>query len=157
LKSNFDSSFLQIRVFKSSFSAKTKSFRHKSISIASFKFSTSTTFISGTTEASGAFSFGTKIFFIHFSFAQIVAGKTLFIFLKSQFKDNSHKKILFSSNSCKKSNSQARIHTAIGKSKLGQDFLISAGAKFTVILEAGNFAQLDFKADLSLSLLSCTH
>ena len=53
------------------------------------------TFIQRITEASREFETGTKIFLKPFSFAQIVAGKTLLIFLKSQFKDNSQIKILF--------------------------------------------------------------
>jgi hypothetical protein len=50
-----------------------------------------------------------------------------------------------------------KIPTAIGKSKLGPVFLMSAGARFTVILETGSFIFEDFKALLILSLLSWTH
>jgi hypothetical protein len=50
-----------------------------------------------------------------------------------------------------------KIQIAIGKSKLGQDFLIFAGAKLTVILVVANLVSLDFIADFNLSLLSCTH
>ena len=47
--------------------------------------------------------------------------------------------------------------TAIPKSKLGPDFFIFAGARLTVIRVVGSFAQLDFNALLSRSLLSWTH
>jgi hypothetical protein len=43
----------------------------------------------------------------------------------------------------------------MGKSKLGPLFLISAGAKFTVILFIGSLFPEDLSADFSLSLLSC--
>jgi len=46
---------------------------------------------------------------------------------------------------------------AIGRSKHGHDFLISAGARFTVILDVGSLLLADFMADLNLSLLSCIH
>ncbi|MGB2110896.1 MAG: hypothetical protein ACPHY8_03185 [Patescibacteria group bacterium] len=59
--------------------------------IISAKFSTAITSISGIIEASKAFSFGTNILLNHFSFAQIVAGKTHQTFLKFPSKDNSHK------------------------------------------------------------------
>jgi hypothetical protein len=154
LKSYLFSNVSEIFLDKSSFSVIFSSFLQSSICIASDKFSTAMTFIQGITEASREFETGTKIFSKPFSFAQIVAGKTLLIFLKSQFKDNSQIKILFSSKVLSKSNSASKIPIAMGKSKLGQDFLMSAGARFTVILEDGSFDQLDFKADLSLSLLS---
>jgi len=46
------------------------------------------------------------------------------------------------------------IPTAIETSKLGHVFLISAGARLTVILEVGSLKFDDFSALLSLSLLS---
>jgi hypothetical protein len=46
------------------------------------------------------------------------------------------------------------IQTAIGKSNETHDFFISAGAKFTVIRVVGSLKLEDFKALLSLSLLS---
>jgi hypothetical protein len=49
----------------------------------------------------------------------------------------------------------SRIQIATGKSKHGHDFFISAGARFTVILDVGNLKLLDFIADLKRSLLSC--
>jgi hypothetical protein len=48
------------------------------------------------------------------------------------------------------------IQIAIHRSNDTQDFLISAGAKFTVILVVGSLKEDDFNAHLSLSLLSCT-
>jgi hypothetical protein len=47
-----------------------------------------------------------------------------------------------------------KIQIAIHKSYETHDFLISAGARFTVILVVGNLNEEDFKAHLSLSLLS---
>jgi len=91
----------------------------------------------------------------HLSTAQIVAGSTLDIFLNLQSSASSQIKILsLIKSSFLIYQSLKSIQTAIGKSKLGQVFLISAGAKFTVILLAGSLLQLDFIADLSLSLLS---
>jgi hypothetical protein len=48
----------------------------------------------------------------------------------------------------------SKIQIAIGRSKLGPTFFISAGARLTVILVDGSFAPLALKALLSLSLLS---
>jgi hypothetical protein len=117
----------------------------------SFKSSTQTTSIHGIIEASKIFSFGIKILLNHFSFAQIVLGKTQFIFLNFQSSDNSQIKIASFINFSITSHSCKSIQTAIAKSKFGPDFLISAGAKFIVILEAGNLESLDFKAERSLS------
>jgi hypothetical protein len=86
--------------------------------------------------------------------AFIVAGNILLTFLKSQFKDNSQIKIDSEIKSSIISQEFNKIHIAIGKSKLGQVFFISAGARFTIILVVGNFFQEFFKADLILSLLS---
>jgi hypothetical protein len=83
-----------------------------------------------------------------------VAGNTETTFLSLQSRDNSHKKIESDINVSSINPSFNMIQIAIGKSKLGQDFLISAGARFTVILVIGNLLPLDFIADLSLSLLS---
>jgi hypothetical protein len=125
------------------------------ISIKSSSVSTEITSISGIIEASFAFIYGINILLNHFSFAQIVAGSTLEIFLNFQSRASSHKKILsFTSLSSLIHQSFKSIQIAIGKSKLGHVFLISAGARFIVILLAGSLELLDFIADLSLSLLS---
>jgi hypothetical protein len=137
--------------------AMSNSFSLFKISINSFKFSIQTTSIHGIIDASNTFSFGIKILLNPFSLAQIVAGKTQFIFLNFPSRDNSQIKIessikLFSTTpSCKS------IQTAIAKSKPDPDFLISAGAIFTTILVIGNLVPLDFIAERSLSLASFTH
>jgi hypothetical protein len=125
-----------------------------SIFITSDKFFTLIISIQGIIEASGELSYGTKILLKPFSLAFIVAGKILFTFLKSQFKDNSQIKIEFSINFSSISPELSKIPIAIGKSKLGQVFFMSAGARFTIILVVGNFFQEFFNADLILSLLS---
>jgi hypothetical protein len=108
-------------------------------------------------EASLEFCFETNIFLNHFSFAHIVAGSIDATFLNFPSSDNSHKKIDSSIKSLAINHSCNNIQIAIGKSKLGQDFLIFAGAKLTVILVIGSLLLEDFIADLILSLLSCTH
>jgi hypothetical protein len=139
---------------KSNFSEIINSFFQLSISITSNKFSTGITSIHGIIEASFEFSFGTKILLNHFFCAQIVAGKTEATFLSLQSRDNSQIKIESFINLSSINPSCNNTQIAIGKSKLGPVFLISAGAKLTVILVIGNFFQDDFIADLSLSLLS---
>ena len=84
----------------------------------------------------------------------IVAGRTLETFLSLQSRDNSPIKIDSLTKSSLIFHSFKSIQIAIGKSKLGPDFLISAGAKLTVILVIGSLFQEDFKADFILSLLS---
>jgi hypothetical protein len=127
------------------------------ISINSLKFSTQITSIHGIIEASIKFSFGINIRLNHFSFAQIVDGKTPFIFLNFQSRESSQIKIDFSIKSFFISFSCKSIQIAIGKSKLDPDFLISAGAIFTTILVIGSLVPLDFIAERSLSLASLTH
>jgi len=124
------------------------------IFITSNKFFTQITSIQGIIEASKQLSFGTKILLNHFSFAQIVVGKILETFLNFQSKDNSQMKIESFTNLSLICPPFNKIQIAIGKSKLGHDFLISAGARFTVILLIGNLFELDLKADFILSLLS---
>jgi hypothetical protein len=99
-------------------------------------------------------SFGINILLNPLSLAHIVAGKTLDTFLSLPSRANSHKKIESFTNSSFIEPLFKSIHIAIGKSKLGHDFLISAGAKFTVILVIGNLFPDDFNADFILSLLS---
>jgi hypothetical protein len=155
LKSNFDSKIFSCLYFlKSSFGIMINSFSQFKISIASDKDSTEIISIQGIIEASKLFSFGKKILLNHFSLALIVAGKTEGIFLNFQSKDNSQIKILSSIKSESKTPEFSKTPIAIGKSKLGHVFLISAGAKFTTILVIGNLFQADFIADFSLSLLS---
>jgi hypothetical protein len=60
-----------------------------SISVTSSKLSSGITSIHGTMDASFEFAFGTNILLNHFSFAQIVAGKTDATFLSLQSSDNS--------------------------------------------------------------------
>jgi hypothetical protein len=127
------------------------------MSINSLRLSTQITSIQGIIEASKTFSFGINILLNHFSFAQIVDGKTQFIFLSFQSKDNSHIKIELLTKKSRIKFSCKSIQIAIAKSKPEPDFLISAGAKLTTILVEGNFVQLDFKAERSLSLASLTH
>jgi hypothetical protein len=104
------------------------------------------------------FSFGINILLNQFSRAQIVAGSIPDTFLSFQSSANSHKNILHSINFFSMiTSSDNRIQIAIGKSKLGPTFLMSAGARFTVILVVGSLARLDFKALLTLSLLSWIH
>jgi hypothetical protein len=89
------------------------------------------------------------------SFAQIVDGNTDEIFLNFQSRASSHKNIdSFTKVSSIIYQSFNNIPTARAKSKLGPVFFISAGARFTVILLVDNLVPLDFRADLSLSLLS---
>jgi hypothetical protein len=157
LKSYLLSTLSTLNFLKSKVEATSNSFFLFKISINSLKFFTQITSIHGIIEASVTFSFGIKIFLNPFSLAQIVAGKTPFIFLNLPSRDNSQIKIessikLFSTTpSCKS------IQTAIAKSKLDPDFLISAGAIFTTILVIGSLVQLDFIAERSLSLASFTH
>ena len=122
------------------------------------KFSIQIISIQGIIDASIEFHFGTKILLKPFSFAQIVIGKIESTILNFQSKANSQMKIESSINlSSVIHQSFLKIQIAIGKSKLGQDFLIFAGAKLTVILVVANLVSLDFIADFNLSLLSCTH
>jgi len=140
LKSNFSEIFNSLSLFN--------------ISITSSKFSTAITSIQGIIEASNTLSFGINILLNHISFAQIVAGNTLETFLSLQSRDNSPIKIDSFTKSSTIDPLFKSIHIAIGKSKLGHDFLISAGAKLTVILFIGSLFPEDFKADFILSLLS---
>jgi hypothetical protein len=142
---------------KSNCSIMFKSLFQFNISIASSKDSTSITSIHGIIDASRELVFGTNILLNHFSFAQIVAGKIEATFLRFQSSDNSQIKIESLIKLLLIYQPFKSIHIAIGKSKLGQDFLISAGAKLTVILFIGNLFPDDFNADFILSLLSCTH
>jgi len=140
-------------VEKSDFSYIFNSFSLFKISIKSDKFSTEITSIPGINEASLEFEAAKNILLNHFSFAQIVAGSIHQTDLSLPSRDNSHKKILFFTNSSDFIVQElSNIQIAIAKSKIGQVFLISAGAKFTVILDAGNLSQEDFSADLILSL-----
>jgi hypothetical protein len=139
---------------KSNFSAMFNSLFQLSISTTSSKLSTGITSIHGIIDASCEFSFGTNILLNHFSFAHIVAGKTDATFLSLQSRDNSQIKTDSFINLSPINHQFNNIQIAIGKSKLGPDFLMSAGAKLTVILVIGNLFQIDLIADLSLSLLS---
>jgi hypothetical protein len=112
------------------------------------------TSIQGIIDASKAFSFGTKILLNHFCIAQIVAGRIELTFLTLASKDNSQRKIESFTKLSSIYHQFKSIQIAIGTSKLGPLFLISAGAKLTVILLIGNLFQADFKADFNLSLLS---
>ena len=126
--------------------------------IKSSKFSTQITSIHGIIDASKTFSFGKNILLNQFCFAHITEGNTQETFLKVPSKANSQRKIeSFKYSSKSISHLLCKIATAIAKSKLGQDFFIFAGAKFTIILDVGSFELLDFNADLNLSLLSWTH
>jgi hypothetical protein len=121
------------------------------------RFSIQITSIQGIIEASKTFSFGIKILLNHLSFAQIVEGRTQFIFLNFPSNDNSHIKTELFTKVSKITPSCKSIQTAIAMSKLEPDFLISAGARLTTILVDGNLVQLDFRAERSLSLASLTH
>jgi hypothetical protein len=125
-----------------------------SISIRSGKLSTATTSIHGIIEASFELAFGTKILLNHLALAHIVAGNTDSTLLSLPSRDNSQMNIESFISVSSINHSCNSIQIAIGKSKLGPDFLIFAGARFTVILVIGNLFQDDFNADLSLSLLS---
>jgi len=130
------------------------SFSQVKISINSSKVSIAITSIQGIIDASSALSFGINIFVNHFSFAEIVAGRTEFILLTLQSRANSQRKIDFSIKSSFIKPQFKRIQIAIAKSKLGQLFFISAGAKLTVILFIGSLFPADFSADFNLCLLS---
>jgi hypothetical protein len=95
------------------------------------------------------------MFLYHFSFAPITLGKIELTDLSFQSSESSPINIEFFKKSLS-SISQVlfKIHIAIPKSNETQAFLMSAGAKFTVILVVGNLKEDDFKAHLSLSLLS---
>jgi hypothetical protein len=143
---------------KSNFSSIFNSELRFKIRINSFKESIHITSIQGIIDASIEFHFGTNILLKPFSFAQIVIGKTESMTLNFQSRDNSPTKTESLINlSSVIHQSFLKIQIAIGKSKLGHDFLILAGARFTVILVVGNLVSLDFIADFNLSLLSCTH
>jgi hypothetical protein len=158
LKSYFVSTKLSCLIFlKSKISAGTSGFFSFKISINSHKLSIQITSIQGIIEASKTFSFGINICLNHFSLAQIVDGKTQFISLNFQSRDNSQIKIELSNKSFFTSRSCDNIQTAIGKSKPEPDFLMSAGAIFTTILVTGSLVPLDFIAERSLSLASFTH
>jgi len=87
--------------------------------------------------------------------AHITLGKTEFTALTLQSSDNSQIKIeVFRYSLLQISQVLFNIQIAIGKSKETHDFFISAGARFTIILETGSLKFDDFKALLSLSLLS---
>jgi hypothetical protein len=111
--------------------------------------------IFGIIEASKAFSFGTNIRLNHLFAAPITAGRTHQIFLNFPSRASSHKNIL-SPNNSDSSIYQAlsKIPSAIERSKQGPVFLISAGARFTVIRLVGSFVLQDFIALLRRSLLS---
>jgi len=81
-------------------------------------------------------------------------GKTEFIGLSFQSKANSHKNRDLFIKFLSKVKSSLNIQIAIGRSKLGHFFLMSAGARLTVILVPGNQYQEFFMAVLTLSRLS---
>jgi len=99
------------------------------------------TSISGMIDASRALFLGIKIRLNHFSFAHIVAGKILGTCFKVPSSESSQRNmeslIRLSSTIYP---SERRIQTAIPTSKLGQVFLIFAGARLTVIRVVGSFA-----------------
>jgi hypothetical protein len=160
LKSFFSKKLSQLvlNLVKSNFSSIFGLIFKFNIFIKSFNDSTQITSIQGIIEASIAFHFGTKILSKPFSFAQIVIGNTESTTLTFQSRANSPTKTDLSINlSSVIHQSFLKIQIAIGRSKLGQDFFIEAGAKFTVILVVANLVSLDFIADFNLSLLSWTH
>jgi hypothetical protein len=149
---------LSFHIFlKSKTSATGSSFHPFNICMTSSRLSTGITSIHGTIEASGTFCFGRNILLNHFSFAPIVAGSTLETFLSFPSSESSHKNIESFVSFSSMCHPLSKIHIAIGKSNAGPDFLIFAGARLTVILVIGSLFPADFIADLSLSLLSCTH
>jgi hypothetical protein len=85
----------------------------------------------------------------------MTAGKTELMGRSFQSSANSHKKTDFSKYPTLNSRSFQIIQIAIGRSKLGHLFLISAGARLTVILVEGNLKPEFFIALLTLSRLSC--
>gem|GEM_PF-570917 len=142
---------------KSSTSAIGSSFSPFNIFITSSKLSTGMTSIHGIIDASGTFCFGRNILLNSFSFAPIVAGRILETFLSFPSSESSQRNIESFISVSSMNHPFISIQMAIGKSKAGPDFLIFAGARLTVILVIGSLFPADFIADLSLSLLSCTH
>jgi len=85
-----------------------------------------------------AFSSGTITLLYHFSFAKITVGRTACTERTAPSKASSPITNVSFKILCSILHSSKRIPRAIGRSKLGPDFLISAGARFTVILVRGN-------------------
>jgi len=73
-----------------------------------------------------------------FSLVKITEGRIELIGRNFPSRASSHKNIDFDRNSSNKSIELPRIQIAIARSKLGHFFLMSAGARFTVILVPGN-------------------
>jgi hypothetical protein len=111
-------------------------------------------FIPGIKLASSLFSNGINMLLNHFSLAKMTDGRIELIGLNLPSSANSHKNIeslrILESNHI----SAQRIHMAMERSKLGHLFLISAGARLTVILVHGKKYQEFRMAVLTLSLLS---
>src|SRR3989304_8571471 len=112
----------------------------------------------GIKEASKAFSYGRKILLNPFSLAIIAIGKTPLIVLNLPSNDNSPiNNVLLDMSSeieiCLEVNKSPK---AIGKSKAGPSFLISAGAKLIVVLLEGVETPEFFNAARTLSFDSST-
>ena len=128
---------------------------HDSILTASPSVETHIISISGITDASSTFALGRNICFIPISLANIVAGSAHCIVLTFPSSANSPRKRDVLMISVSNSISFPRIPRAIGRSYMGHFFLISAGARFTVIrLPPGNPYPLFFIALLTRSRLS---
>lgn len=114
--------------------------------------------IQGMIAASIALGFGTKILLYQSSLAHIVIGRieeTALSFQSSASSQTNRESFINGVLSIHQS--FWRIHIAIGRSKLGHDFFMFAGARLTVILLLESFILLDFIALRSRSLLSWTH
>lgn len=125
------------------------------ISTASLSDWIHTTSIPGMIDASHTFARGRNILFIPTSRARIVAGKAHCMARIFPSRASSHRKIDDSTISVLKSYSFPRIQSAIGRSYTGHFFLISAGARFTVMRDPlGNLNPPFFRALRTLSRLS---
>ncbi len=88
---------------------------------------------SGMTDASGTFEIGRNIYLYPSSRARIVAGRAPVILRTDPSSASSPRKSAVSVMVASNSYSFPRIPRAIGRSYRGHFFLISAGARFTVI------------------------
>ena len=129
------------------------SFRYR---IISFRFFTPITFISGIRLASFRFPFGTTQNLHFSSLALITIGRIPEIAWISPLRLNSPAIITPFRCSGFRISPAASTAAARGRSNPAPSFLISAGAKFTVILFGGRAIPLFFRAVLTLSWASFT-
>lgn len=110
--------------------------------------------ISGIREASFRFSSGRNTYAKPLSFAKMTEGRTELTGRRLPSSASSQRKMERSMKSSEKHSWHHRMPIAIGRSKLGHRFLMSAGARLIVMRVAGKLNQEFRMAVRTLSLLS---